>query len=162
MWLLLFALAACGKKGPAVPLESVEVGALRVGMARTAVADKTGCKWEVFTQTRMRGATALVCRDGQMTLDLASYGLTGSVTADVKAYANSPDKVSGFSIVIDIPPLISQDALMAALTKHYTEAIGAPPEMKGKAPNWKLGSKSFFIRPDSENQRITIATFPVT
>lgn len=157
----LVLLAGCGKKKPAVPLESVDVGGVSVGMGHQAVADKTGCKWEPFTETKLGGTNSIVCRDGELRLDLEPFGLRGQVTASVKAYANTPDKCSGFSIQLDLPPMISQDTLMEALTKHYTDVIGIAPEMKGHTPNWDFRGKAFFIQPDPENSRVILATFPL-
>lgn len=159
--LLIILSAGCGKKAPKVPLESVDVGGISVGMTRQDVANKTGCKWEAFTASGFGGANSLVCRDGELRLDLRTFGLNAQVGAAVKAYTNNPDKVTGFTIQLDLPPMISQDTLVEALTKHYTEVIGMAPEMKGNTPNWDFRGKAFFIQPDSENARVVLATFPL-
>lgn len=154
-------LTACGGKGAKVPLESISVGGISVGMDRESAVNLTGCKWETYAGTALRGATAYVCPEGSLKLDLQPMGLSAEATARTKVYARvKSTKVSGFAISIESPAMVSLEALTSALVSHYEKVIGKPPERKGNTYNWRVGKKIFFIQLDEENSRVLIATFP--
>jgi len=160
LWVVLM-LTACGGKGAKVPLESISVGGIFVGMDKQAAADLTGCKWESYAGTALRGPTSFVCPDGELKLDLQPMGLDANITARTKVYARvKSTKVSGFAVSMEPPPILSLDALTSALVRYYEKAIGKPPEQKGNTYNWRVGKKTFFIQLDEENSRVLIATFP--